>query len=236
MKWLVKGMIALVIGVGLWMMAPQSALACCCIQDDLDGSCKICVYCGNEDPKEEETTVTGFSACAGYPSGYKISCGKKTDPGFLCWGVQQRMTCQPKVPAKWAGSECDQCQLDCLCCPPGSSRQCDTVSDSTEYYEIARRTRDQMGCASKSDLYISQRPYSPANTHGCSTFYNAKGEEVERCYNVWIKCAKNMCSCRPDCSAPTKPTLVNPEDGADPGNKARFFASQKPVQNLCNVL
>lgn len=217
MKWLFKIMIALILGVGLWLMSAQTTLACCCIEDDYDtGACKQCVDCGNNNDPGGDINHSGAEACPGYPSNYSISCMPNTEPGS-CVSTTFRGTCNQYAPSLWTG--CDGgCQINCGCCPPGQTYQCDAPSGT---YDVLDDGRVPSCTNYHSDLYTGSVPnplfdYNmprDANPYCYLIRTNKQGVDIYGCYTNVSRCAIRSCGCRPACSAPTAPTLQLPRNG-----------------------
>ncbi|MEK7177540.1 MAG: hypothetical protein AAB705_01795 [Patescibacteria group bacterium] len=142
----------------------------------------------------------GRAGWAGCPAGLKISCGLPTDPGAT-QDTNYIGTCNQYSPSMWALGGVN-CQINCLCCPSGSTYNCVTSSNT---YEYATESRKKYICQNNNhaDKYVSSRP-NPAYNSSLPPEDNplctedgikANGNINWNCLDTLTTCAPSVCSC-----------------------------------------
>ncbi|MFA5770180.1 MAG: hypothetical protein WC894_01635 [Patescibacteria group bacterium] len=157
--------------------------------------------------------VSGFPSCP--PSTPNLLCGGIGEPGAM-YDTNFRGTCGQYFPAKWAGPG-GNCQINCLCCPSGSTYNCVTSSNT---YEYATESRKKYICQNNShaDKYISSKP-NPAYNSSLPPEDNplctedgikANGNINWNCLDTLTTCAPSVCSCGTITVASPTPTPTTP--------------------------
>jgi hypothetical protein len=158
----------------------------------------------------------GKSGAFTCPPPTKISCGPYTEPGAML-STTFKGTCNDHAPSLWAGPG-GNCQVNCLCCPPGTTRQCGEVTSTYEVPSGPVATNPhsaELKCG--QDLYISSKT-NPAYNPGISQDINplchvirtnANEVDIYECYSVIVTCGKRGCSCQGANVTPTQPVATD---------------------------
>jgi hypothetical protein len=176
-------------------------------------------YDSSGHPINVEVNYTGVAMC---PSPLSLSCGPCSDTGSY-FKTNFKGTCNNHMPSKWGGCSTEaggsSCQVNCLCCPPGTTRICGDVTSTYDVWASVGGAHDYLNACGQ-DKFISKRT-NPAyksylmpdeQADGVCWVVRTKADETQvwACNTLIVTCGVTGCACKTSSatSTPVPPTAT----------------------------